>query len=819
MPSHQSPLLVTQQYVEQFQRAIQQEGITPPVEVIADGAIHRFSSNGRVGDKAGWYMLFPDGVPAGSFGDWRTNAHHTWRADIGRRLTAAEEAAHASRVEEMRRTRKAEEDRRRTEARQECAALWDSATAAPDDHPYLARKQVRPCGLRVDQKGRLLVPLRVAGDLHSLQTIDGDGRKLFFPGGRVSGCYFVIGDKARADEERLLCVAEGFATAATIHAATGHTTVVAFNTGNLLPVTKDLRKRFPDYQLVLCADNDTATEGNPGLTKATEAAKAVGGALAVPEFGTDQAGSDFNDLALVHGLERVKTAIDAAKPVGDQKSAIESANNSEAVPPRTRPRRGEEGDDIRPSGYTDDAITLVFSNHHADKLRYVPEWGWVEWQGTHWNVIPDVKVFDLARVICRSVALHCSVDPTLSVHKKDALNRTILSVKTIAAVSRLACGDARHLSRSAQWDADLWLFNTPGGTIDLRTGTLRYHKQSDQITKISNSTPRGTCPLWNAFLSQVTGGSTEIQDYLRRVVGYALAGDPSEEVVIFLYGPGGNGKGTFLDAVQHAFGEYATTASMDTFTQAQGERHPTDIAKLAGKRLVVAQEVDEGKRWDEARLKSLTGRDVISARFMRKDYFDFRPQFSLLIAGNHKPALKTVDDAIRRRLHLVPFTISIPLEQRDKDLKSSLRSEADGILAWAVQGCLEWQRYGLNPPAAVLEATKNYLEDEDVLGQWLKHSCLVGPGFDEPSGALFASYRRWKESRGEHPGSQKKFSGTLSNRGFILERTSSARRIRGLRLTDEERVSVELVKQAPASPQDRAIADPAEQGEMTYDTF
>jgi putative DNA primase/helicase len=232
------------------------------------------------------------------------------------------------------------------------------------------------------------------------------------------------------------------------------------------------------------------------------------------------------------------------------------------------------------------------------------------------------------------------------------------------------------------------------------------------------------------------------------------------------------------------------TANIETFTETKGDRHPTDIAKLAGARLVIASEVDEGRRWDEARIKSLTGRDTLSARKMRRDFFDFRPQFTLIIAGNHKPALKSVDEAIRRRFHLVPFRVTISEADRDPDLKEALRAEADGILAWAVAGCLLWQEGGLKPPSAVLDATRDYLEDEDVVGLWLRECCVVSEGVEDLSALLYESHRRWRDVRGEHCPGQKKFSSTLLDRGFRRMRDAAARKIAGLRLNDTERDTV-----------------------------
>jgi putative DNA primase/helicase len=266
--------------IGQFHDAIHAAGLTPPDVIEADGKLRRFSSNGKRGDCAGWYLLFSDGVPAGCFGDWRTGFTQTWRADIGRTLTPAEEAAHRDKTQAMRREREADEARRKAEAQARAAAIWKAAPPAPDDHAYLTRKGIKAHGARL-HKGALLIPMRADGVIHSLQFIGPDGGKRFLTGGRVAGCYFSIGSTTGATA---LCIAEGFATGATIHQATGYPVAVAFNAGNLLAVANAMREKFPDLPLILCADDDRHTPGNPGLTKATEAARAVGGLLVIPEF-------------------------------------------------------------------------------------------------------------------------------------------------------------------------------------------------------------------------------------------------------------------------------------------------------------------------------------------------------------------------------------------------------------------------------------------------------------------------------------------------------------------------------------------------------
>ena len=296
--------------IDQFRGAIESAGLIAPAMIEADGKLRRFASNGKRGDDAGWYALHDDGIPAGIFGDWRNGISQTWRADIGRKLTHAEDAAHRAKIEAMRHEREAEKLREQAEAASKAAAIWKAARPAPEDHPYLVRKGIKASGARLHNDA-LVIPMRDGSELHSLQFIGTDGDKRFLTGGRVAGCYYSIGTTKGA---AALCIAEGFATGATIHEATGYPVAVAFNAGNLGPVAKAMRERFADLPLILCADDDAATEGNPGRAKAAVAARAVGGLVAIPDFGTDRpdGATDFNDMAQRCGAEAVKQAIASA---------------------------------------------------------------------------------------------------------------------------------------------------------------------------------------------------------------------------------------------------------------------------------------------------------------------------------------------------------------------------------------------------------------------------------------------------------------------------------------------------------------------------
>ncbi len=304
-------------------------------------------------------------------------------------------------------------------------------------------------------------------------------------------------------------------------------------------------------------------------------------------------------------------------------------------------------------------------------------------------------------------------------------------------------------------------------TVDLRTGKQYAPRPEDYCTKAAAVAPGGECPMWHAFLDRVTGGDWDLQDYQQRCAGYWLTGHTHEHAMFFLYGTGANGKSTFIETIQGIMGDYAVTAPVETFMSAHGDRHPTELAALRGARLVVAPETEAGRHWNESRIKQLTGGDTIAARFVRQDFFTFKPTFKLVIVGNHKPALRNIDEAIRRRMHLIPFGVTIPPQERDPKLGAKLKAEWSGILQWAIDGCLEWRRQGLNQPAAVREATDNYLTAEDSFATWLEE--CTSPANEwafETGAALFASWKAWAEKAGEHAGTRKRFADTLQSRGF-----------------------------------------------------
>ena len=405
-------------------------------------------------------------------------------------------------------------------------------------------------------------------------------------------------------------------------------------------------------------------------------------------------------------------------------------------------------------GGLEDNVALEFSAKYATDARYVHKWGtWLFWTGVRWKPEETLIAFHLARELCRAA--------------EDA------SHKTVAAVTGLARTDRRQAAVTSQWDADPWLLGTPKGTIDLRTGKLLPPKAMDYITKItavapSDDPPRDSCPMFLIFLNRVMKGDEELQDYLQRVCGYSLTGDTTEDALFFHYGKGGNGKSVFLDTVSGILADYHEAADMELFVVTHGERHPTDLASLRGARMVTAVETEEGKRWAEAKLKQMTGGDPIKARFMRQDFFTYIPQFKLQFAGNHKPAIRNVDMAISRRMNLIPWLVTIPKEERDKDLSNKLKAEWPGILRWMIDGCLAWQRVGLKPPDTVTGATRDYLDSQDTAQNFFDDCCVFAKNECDTFEHIWDGYVDWAEDCREFVGTKKAFGQKLKDKGFEM---------------------------------------------------
>ncbi len=415
-----------------------------------------------------------------------------------------------------------------------------------------------------------------------------------------------------------------------------------------------------------------------------------------------------------------------------------------------------------PYDASEDAVAQGFAASHP-LLRWCQTLGkWFVWDGIVWKQDETVYVFDEVRRYCRENSEWNS--------KNQTDLRKQCSASFVAAVEKFCKSDRRYVITPDQFDCDDWVLNTPSGLVDLRTGQVQPHDPQAYCTRVTAVAPDGECHRWREFLGEVTDCDIHLIDYLQRMVGYCLTGSIREHSLHFLYGTGGNGKSVFMETVTGILGEYAKTSPMETFTESRNDRHPTELAMLQGARLIVAQETEQGKRWAQSRIKTLTGGDKVTARYMRQDFFEYSPKFKLVIAGNAKPKLDTVDEAMRRRFHIVPFTVQIHPEDRDRDLVSKLREEWPGIMRWAVKGCLEYQRIGLAPPAKVVEATNAYLESQDVFGEWLETKCEFDPGYWVAPRNLYGSWCQFAEGSKERPGRQSEFCERMEAAGFYQQR-------------------------------------------------
>jgi putative DNA primase/helicase len=338
----------------------------------------------------------------------------------------------------------------------------------------------------------------------------------------------------------------------------------------------------------------------------------------------------------------------------------------------------------------------------------------------------------------------------------------------IRAMISLAKSEPSIAVAADQLDADTWLLNCLNGTIDLRTGELRPHQRDDLCTKQVpvEYDPDASCPRWNDFLAEIMGYKLLLASFLHRAVGYALTGDTSEQVLFLLYGTGANGKSSFLETIKAVLGDYARQADPATFLARKHDSVRNDVARLAGARFVSAIEAEEGKYLSEALVKSVTGGDTVAARFLYSEFFEFRPQFKIFLAANHKPLIRGTDNAIWRRVRLVPFTVTIPSDQQDKHLLEKLRAELPGVLAWAVRGCLVWQKHGLEEPKEVQAATESYRDEMDLLGGFLSECCIQGPAAWATAKDLYQAHALWCSANGEHQMGQRRFGINLAERGF-----------------------------------------------------
>ena len=433
---------------------------------------------------------------------------------------------------------------------------------------------------------------------------------------------------------------------------------------------------------------------------------------------------------------------------------------------------------------------LVEAYQH--ELQYVTGIGWHVHDGRRWRRDEDGAAIRRAKLAVRQIYTEAaSVDDEDA--RKALVGHAIRSEaeRRLSAMVSLAQSDERVIVRPDQLDADPMCLNVQNGTLDLRTGRLRPHASRDLVSMIAGAEyhPDARHPAFDRFLNSSFEGDPELEAFVRRAMGYTLTGDTSEEVLFFLHGPTSTGKSTFVEAGKAALGEYAATADFEAFIAgpASGGAR-SDIARLRGRRFAIGVEVDDGKRLAEGLLKQLTGGDTITTRFMYRDYFEYRPQFKLWLAANHRPRVNAEDDAMWRRIIQIPFTSQVPPDERDPRLKRTLTTDPAAraaVLAWAVRGCIEWQQHGLQIPERVRKYTAEYRNENDPLADWIA-GLTLDPAATTTAKDLRADYEAWCAVNGDRPVGSKAFGAALRLHGCNPGRTGSRRYWQGIAMTSND---------------------------------
>lgn len=400
---------------------------------------------------------------------------------------------------------------------------------------------------------------------------------------------------------------------------------------------------------------------------------------------------------------------------------------------------------------TDSGNAEQFAQLYGERLRYDHRRRrWLLWAEHWWQPDPDAAVRRFAKDAARQRYQDAAAIDDLGEREKEA-KWAIASESRMRldAVLSLAQAERPIADAGDQWDADPWLLGVANGVVDLHTGDLRPGRQEDRITMHSPIAfdPNPECPRWLQFLAEIFARETELIDWIRRALGYSIAGSTQEQVHFICHGSGWNGKTTMLRVLREVAGDYGHNTPFSTLEVRARQSIPNDMAALDGRRLVTASELNESTELNEARLKLLGGEDPVTARFLYGEWFTFRPAAKFWLAVNHKPRITDDSKGFWRKIRLIPFTEDFE-GRTDPNLESALRTEYPGILAWLIQGCLDWQQRGLEPPGVVRAATETYRAESDPLAAFIDASCIVGANYSAGASDLYRAYRRWAEDEG-----------------------------------------------------------------------
>ena len=444
-----------------------------------------------------------------------------------------------------------------------------------------------------------------------------------------------------------------------------------------------------------------------------------------------------------------------------------------------RPKQAVKGHE--PVPMSEDALAFAFAASIEDTWRYVREWDrWFTWDGDGWQHDRTDWIDRLAVEQCRAAA-YWPEAASLTPEGKKRLGQR----RTAGAVRDLTKSDRRIAARADQWDADGLMIGVPGGVFDVRVGKIIEASREQYVSKRTSVAPAtGTPTRWLEHLRRMTDGDDALIRFLQLYAGYSATGDISEQCFVFLHGLGQTGKGTFCLTLHDLLGSYACMAPASAFmTQLHGEKHASEIARFLGCRLIVIDEVQSGSMFNEERIKRMTGGGKITANFMRCDPFDMAPTWKLLFAGNDKPGLRGVGKEMERRIRLIQCNAQIADEQVDRHFRAKMiAEEGPQIMAWVLDGAVQWHEGGLTLPESIADATREYLSSEDTLGDWIVERCEQKPLLEVSRPMAYRNYKDWCHQKEMRPWSTKAFSAELEKRGYKLRKSSSDRFVVGLSL-------------------------------------
>ncbi len=767
-------------FTQSLPEAFAQVGMTFPDRAPEPGRFSRFSTSDRLGDTAGWCKLFPDGVGA-SFGCNRDGSVFTWQKRDSNTPPPSKAERQAVKEKAKQVLQQAERERALEHARaaETASRIFSEAVELDPVHAYAMKKGVTPYLARQYKDGSVTLPVYGAdGILQSLQFIGVDGGKRFLYQGKMKGGRAFIGEPVNGLS---LLLAEGWATGCSIYEATGETVVIGYSGSNLDDVAADLRRKFPDSPLRVSGDLDAHGKG---LEYATAAAAAGSGVVVLPVFADGRDRGDFNDLHQAEGLDAVRLQLSAAPDT----SSRELSPFMEPCLPKCDSRDGTR--DTRPLTEYGNAQRLFDANR--DRLKYIHDaQSWIVWNSAAWQWDVGSGVRSLAAQLPARIYSEGAGHINDAEHfgkwaRKSQEQRTInaaVSMLSDFAPVRLplACIDADHFAIG---------LNQARQVIDLRNGTTRAATPPDYITKSLSAETVGDAAKavrWVQFLEQVFDGDRELINWMQRFCGYLLTGSTREQIFLFCFGHGANGKSVFIEVLKHIIGDYSRAIASETLSESkrQAGGATPDLAALFGARLVLCSETEDNTALAESLVKSLVSGDSMAVRQLYAAPVQFTPNFKLVMAGNHKPIVRGNDNGIWRRVRLVPFNRTFTPEERDPQLLAKLRTETPHILAWMVAGCIKWQQHGLaDIPATIRQATDAYQVDQDLTGRWLNECTSLSTHGEASSGDLYANYKAWSIDNGLRPASAVALGRRLSERGFSDRKSNGKRLWCGLTLTD-----------------------------------